>query len=72
MAEWIIEVKDGKFPIGKWTELVRCKECKHLWRYIESDTHKINFIMWECKKDHNPNGEHFYCSDGERKDEVEE
>lgn len=29
MAEWIVEVKDGKFPIGKWTELVRCKDCRH-------------------------------------------
>lgn len=64
MAEWIIEVKDGKFPIGKWTELVRCKDCKYNYAnmipggkgcqqnvYIEVD-------------------DNFFCAEGER--EVEE
>ena len=35
MAEWIVEIKDGKFPIGKWTKLVRCKDYKH--RYGDKD-----------------------------------
>lgn len=64
MAEWIIEVKDGKFPIGKWTELVRCKDCTHwdkTWTNDWSpDYHYCPMIDGVRKGD-------FYCADAERR-----
>lgn len=45
MAEWIVEVKDGKYPIGKWTELVRCKDCKWYGRSAETKGQCNNFGM---------------------------
>ena len=65
MAEWIIEIKDGKFPIGKWTELVRCKDCKN-----RSTEDCIRFCpdCFYC----NTTDDDDFCSWGERKDEVEE
>ena len=61
MAEWIIEIKDGKFPIGKWTELVRCKGCKHYER-----------LMHLCRKfDEYGLAESDFCSRGERKESEE-
>ena len=65
MAEWIIEIKDGKFPIGKWTELVRCKDCK---RYEPNG----NKEHGNCSQHLTLAYETDYCSWGERKDEVEE
>ena len=64
MAEWIIEVKDGKFPIGKWSPLVRCKDCKH------SKRDDFCNCRW-CQK---PGSikvvkDEFYCAYGERKDD---
>ena len=62
MAEWIIEIKDGKFPIGKWTELVRCKDCK-FWDK-ESDGERrycaASGSYWRADE---------YCSDGERRED---
>ena len=67
MAEWIIEVKDGKFPIGKWTELVRCKDCVYYTPEVDEPHKSTCQRLWggmtECKADS-------YCSDGVRKDEV--
>lgn len=60
MAEWIIEIKDGKFPVGKWTELVRCKDCKY-----NLDGHCDNWSGWEVVANDD------FCSRGERMDEVE-
>lgn len=63
MAEWIIEIKDGKFPIGKWTELVRCKDCK--WLFID-EFEPVQFCrrtpMNERVKDND------FCSRGEKND----
>lgn len=58
MAEWIIEVKDGKFPIGKWTELVRCRDC----RYYMPKTHGCTMAGMMTP------GESDFCSRGNRKD----
>lgn len=58
MAEWIIEVKDGKFPIGKWTELVRCKDCK--WIDLCKDPENYEY-----------KGANGFCSKGERKESEE-
>ena len=66
MAEWIIEIKDGKFPIGKWTPLVRCKDCK--WWHKDgvcrmlSNNHYPVVYMDDVD----------FCSRGARMDEVEE
>lgn len=65
MAEWIIEVKDGKFPIGKWTELVRCWDCKH---GTEVDYKDIYF----CRLGNGTHHGTFYCANAGRKNEVEE
>lgn len=71
MAEWIIEVKDGKFPIGKWTELVRCKDCKYFELDSFANINGVKLIVgheicnrWGegCKT--SPEG---YCFMGERK-----
>lgn len=65
MAEWIIEVKDGKFPIGKWTELVRCKDCKH-WKKLmpEDPDGDERCMLTELYDGREPND---YCSYGERR-----
>lgn len=65
MAEWIIEIKDGKFPIGKWTRLVRCKDCTY-WEQAKPDSGSCNraFEITAYAND--------FCSYGERKDEVGE
>ena len=83
MAEWIIEVKDGKFPIGKWTELVRCRDCKH--RPIPNGnnhplTPELSEFEWDetcpyvCSDEwHNEMpDDNDYCSKGERKEERKE
>lgn len=62
MAEWIIEIKDGKFPIGKWTELVRCKDCR--W---------FNAALGSCPEVDSPLINHLtpddFCSRGERRED---
>lgn len=63
MAEWIIEIKDGKFPIGKWTELVRCKDCKH-WAMHSWCSRLAPFDKVYMGADD-------FCSKGKRRDEVE-
>ena len=72
MAEWIIEIKDGKFPIGKWTELVRCKDCEYrsekAFRSVDGDVVEYNYCS-QWNRESNING---YCYKGERKDEVKE
>lgn len=60
MAEWIIEIKDGKFPIGKWTELVRCKDCLYYEAGYCTNGYQTT-----------PRESHFYCGDAERKDSEE-
>ena len=63
MAEWIIEIKDGKFPIGKWTELVRCKDCKHYHdiEFVDKRTIKV------CVKGIGLSSPEDYCSKGEKR-----
>lgn len=63
MAEWIIEVKDGKFPIGKWTKLVRCQDCKYHEGIPHGCWRNPSIEPWE---------DNDFCSYGERKDEVTE
>lgn len=75
MAEWIIEVKDGKFPIGKWTELVRCKDCKNFELNSWAKINGVPLIVaheickaWSggCKTDSNG-----YCFMGKRRQDDE-
>lgn len=61
MAEWIIEIKDGKFPIGKWSLLVRCKDCK----WFEHGTTCIRFGI-RMSRAHDD-----FCSYGKEKDNGE-
>ena len=65
MAEWIIEVKDGKFPIGKWTELVRCKDCKYMTEHYDTDG---NVPYWTCSEWDSGTDYDGYCHYGELKD----
>lgn len=70
MAEWIIEIKDGKFPIGKWTELVRCKDCK----WYEPDLYNNSFgvccheewVIAKCGSGVDADG---FCYRGKRREE---
>ena len=63
MAEWIIEIKDGKFPIGKWTELVRCRDCAYR---VEANT--SDGSAW-CSQLDGLMPPDWFCADGERKEE---
>jgi hypothetical protein len=65
MAEWIIEIKDGKFPIGKWTELVRCKDCKYLNKE-EMRCFEVEGLGYRNVSDDD------FCSRGECKNNGEE
>ena len=63
MAEWVT-IKDDKFPISKWVEPVRCKDCKY-W-------HEPDENNWgNCYEWGGYSQENDYCSWGERKDEDE-
>lgn len=69
MADWIVELGDGNIHIKKMSPLVRCKDCLYYEPEVD-DPHKSNCQrlwggMTECNADS-------YCSDGVRKDEVEE
>lgn len=67
MAEWIVEIKDGKFPIGKMSELVRCKDCRYRENFPTLDDtealycrlHTISNWFWAVKPQD-------FCSRGER------
>lgn len=65
MAEWIIEVKDGKFPIGKWTELVRCKDCVFGCAYNEKWYMPRRDGWWCCREEKEVDTDDF-CSRGAR------
>lgn len=74
MAEWIIEIKDGKYPIGKWTELVRCKDCKHAKTAQTVLSGIISWCdVWSGKYYHSEGNDPIepndYCSYGERREE---
>ena len=62
MAEWIIEIKDGKFPIGKWTEIVRCKDCKHYRDEEPGMVYCPNIVGGWVEAD-------WFCADGERRED---
>lgn len=70
MAEWIIEIKDGKFPIGKWTELVRCKNCK--WYTPFRNIQGGEMGEGECEGYDPCVPANHFCSRGERKEKKNE